>query len=313
MTTEIRQIGLVGAGLVGAAWAAFYAGQGLRVRLYDSDPAAAESGHAKAIDYLEFLRDHELLSPDQFDNAGPRIQVADDLAHALEGAQLVHESVSERYDVKKAVFKEIDASASPEAIIASSTSGLLISEIQKGLVHPERALIAHPFNPVHLVPLVELVPGELTRSGLAEEVKAFYESIGKIPIIVKKDIPGMVANRLQAALWREAIDLVVSGVVTVEDVDKAVNAGPGMRWALMGQHLIFHLGGGEGGMSYFIDHIGSLKRRLWRDMATWTELPPETKDALVAGLEEEMGSRTMEEVAAWRDEKLVGLLKLLDH
>ena len=171
MTTEIRQIGLVGTGLVGAAWAAFYAGKGLRVRLYDSDPAAAESGHAKAIEYLEFLRDHELLSPDQFESAGPRIQVADDLAHAVEGAQLVHESVSERYDVKKAVFKEIEAMAWQEAIIASSTSGLLISEIQKGLVHPERALIAHPFNPVHLVPLVELVPGELTRSGLAEEVK----------------------------------------------------------------------------------------------------------------------------------------------
>ena len=311
MAAEIRQIGLVGVGLVGAAWAAYYSGKGLRVRLYDSDPAAAESGQAKAIEYLEFLRDHQYLSPDQYEGACGRILVADDLDHALENAQLVHESVSERYDVKKAVFKEIDATASQEAIIASSTSGLLISEIQKDLVHPERVLIAHPFNPVHLVPLVELVPGELTRSGLAEEVKAFYESIGKIPIIVKKDIPGMVANRLQAALWREAIDLVLSGVVSVEDVDKAVVAGPGIRWALMGQHMIFHLGGGEGGMKYFIDHIGSLKSRLWRDMATWTELPLETKDALVAGLEEEMASRSMEEVAAWRDEKLVGLLKLL--
>ncbi len=311
MNTEIREIGLVGAGLVGASLAAFYAGKGFRVRLHDADPAAAEDGYEKAVVYLEFLRDHQLLSSDQYERAYGRIMITDDLAHAVEKAQLIQESVSERYDVKKAVFQDIDAAASPEAVIASSTSGLLISELQKGMVHPERALIAHPFNPAHLVPLVELVPGYMTRPGLAEEMKAFFESIGKIPIILKYEIPGHVANRLQAAVWREATDLALRGVVSVEDIDKALYAGPGIRWALMGQHLIYHLGGGQGGMEHFIEHIGLPKRRLWSDMASWTEFPPEAKDVLIGGLEDEIGGRSTEELSAWRDEKLVHLLKLI--
>ena len=177
--------------------------------------------------------------------------------------------------------------------------------------HPERSLIAHPFNPPHLIPLVELVPGERTDPETLTETKAFFESLGKVPVVLRKEVPGHVANRLQAAVWREAIDLVLKGVASVADVDKALAAGPGIRWALLGPHMIFHLGGGPGGIKHFIDHIGSAWDDVWTDMASWTSLPGGTTDALVSGVQEEAGDRPPQEIAQWRDEKVVQLLKAI--
>ena len=219
--------------------------------------------------------------------------------------------MTERYDVKKNVLRQIDRAAEPEAILASSSSGLLISELQTVMERPGRSLIAHPFNPPHLIPLVELVPGKQTAPKVLAEAKTLFESLGKVPVVLNKEVPGHIANRLQAAVWREAIDLVLKGVASVADVDKAMASGPGIRWAILGPHLIFHLGGGSGGIKHFIDQVGVSWEKLWTDMACWTSLPAETADALVSGVEEEAGDRPLQEIARWHDEKVVQLLDVI--
>ncbi|MFV1963991.1 MAG: 3-hydroxyacyl-CoA dehydrogenase NAD-binding domain-containing protein [Pirellulaceae bacterium] len=311
MEPKAGKIGIAGTGLIGAGWAAFFASKGFAVSLYDVDVSARQAGHKRTLAYLAFLRDHELLDPEDHDRAVVGVTVTDDLSEAVGGARLVQESVPERYDVKKEIFRQIDRTSDPEVILASSSSGLLISELQTVMEHPGRSLIAHPFNPPHLIPLVELVPGRQTDPRKLAETKAFFESLGKVPVVLNKEVPGHIANRLQAAVWREAIDLVVKGVASVADVDKALAAGPGIRWALLGPHMIFHLGGGAGGIEYFIDHLAVSWDDLWTDMASWTSLPAETTNALVSGVREETGDRTLQEIALWRDEKIVQLLKAI--
>jgi 3-hydroxyacyl-CoA dehydrogenase len=311
MDATPKKVGIVGTGLIGAGWAAFYASKGFAVTLCDIEASAVETGHERTLSYLAFLRDHRLLDANSHDRATSHLTVTEDLSNAVAGAHLIVESVTERYDVKKDIFRQVDRSSAPEAILTSSSSGLLISELQSVLEHPGRSLIAHPFNPPHLIPLVELVPGKQTDSKTLADTKAFFESLGKVPVVLNQEIPGHLANRLQAAVWREAIDLVLKDVASVADVDKALSAGPGIRWALLGPHMIFHLGGGPGGMQYFIDHLGASFESLWKDMASWSTLPGPTSDALASGVEQEAGERPLEEIARWRDEKLVQLLKAI--
>jgi carnitine 3-dehydrogenase len=311
MDTKTGKVAIVGTGLIGSGWAAFYASKGLAVSLFDADASARQTGRETALTYLFFLREHGLLAPEDHDRAVAGVEVADGLSDALEGAGLVHESVAERYDVKKDVFRQIDRAAEPDAIVASSSSGLLISEIQTVMERPGRSLIAHPFNPPHLIPLVELVPGKLTSPEVLARTKTLMESLGKVPVVLNKEVPGHIANRLQAAVWREAIDLVLKGVASVADVDKALAAGPGMRWAILGAHMIFHLGGGPGGIEHFINQIGVSWDRLWSDMACWTSLPAETSGVLVPGVQDEAAGRPLDEITRWRDEKLVELLHVI--
>ena len=252
---QIKEIGLVGTGLIGASWAGFYASKGFTVRMYDADEGSCRKGYDKAVDCLEFLADNGMLPQGDVKEAIARVSMAESLAECVGQADLIQESAAERYDVKKELFGQIDGLARSEALIASSSSGLSMSEIQKVMRHPERALIAHPFNPPHLIPLVELVGGDQTDERIVARVKVFFEGLGKVPVVLKKEVPGYLANRLQAAVWREAMDLVRQGAASVEDVDKALCCGPGLRWALMGANTVFHLGGGEGGIEYFIDHI----------------------------------------------------------
>ena len=310
MGDETDHIGIVGTGLVGAGWAAFYAAKGFDVTLYDASASALRGGYEKAIEYLTFLKNHGALGPDGHDKAAAGIRMSNDIPGAVQGAQLVQESVVERYDVKKEVLRQIDQAALPDTIIASSSSGLLISKLQDVMDHPERSLIAHPFNPPHLIPLVELVPGERTGKETLCRMKTFFERLGKVPVVLRKEIPGHIANRLQAAVWREAIDLVLKGVASVSDVDRALTSGPGLRWALLGANMIFHLGGGAGGIGYFIDHVGVSFSKLWEDMADWTSLPAETKEVLTKGIQEGMEGKSLQEIAEWRDEKIVALLKI---
>ena len=310
-STEITQIGVLGTGTIGASWAAFFALKGLHVRLCDADPAAAAAGAASARQHLRRLVELELATAAEADAAEARLQVVPDLEALADGVHLVQESVLETYQAKKEVYARLDALAPPAAILASSSSGLLISEIQTVMQHPERTLIAHPFNPPHLVPLVELVGGEQTAPEVLARARAFYERLGKAPVTLDKEVPGHVANRLAAALWREAIDLVASGVASVADVDRALSAGPGLRWAIMGQHMIYHLGGGKGGYEYFIEHIGKAFEAYWRTMPTWTEIPEDAKAAIVAGIEDAAAGRDLSEIAAERDRKLAAVLKAL--
>jgi len=205
-------------------------------------------------------------------------------------------------------MSEIDAATAPDVVIASSSSGLLISRVTAKCAHPERCVIGHPFNPPHLIPLVEVVAGEKTSQEAVDKAMAFYRAIGKHPIHIKKEVKGHVANRLQAALWREAVSLVADGVCSVADADAAVAYGPGLRWALMGPHLTFHLAGGEGGMAHFMDHLGPALQGWIDDLGS----PHVTdyKKLLVNGVAEEAGDRTIADLQKWRDRKLIDILKV---
>ncbi|MEW6753148.1 MAG: 3-hydroxyacyl-CoA dehydrogenase NAD-binding domain-containing protein [Candidatus Latescibacterota bacterium] len=302
----VQRVGIVGAGTIGASWAAFYASRGIHVSLYDADPQACARGLERAAAQLADLRRLGLLQ------RPGRVAAAGSIEEVAAGAALVHEAVSESYEAKVPLFSRLDGVADPGTVLASSSSGLLMTRVQAEMRRPGRSLIAHPFNPPHLVPLVELVGGERTDPQTLAWARAFYAGLGKVPVVLRQEVPGHLANRLAAALWREALDLVARGVASVEDVDRALCAGPGLRWALMGQHLIYHLGGGAGGYRHFIDHIGSGWSPLWTDMATWTQIPPQARQAALDGMEEAMAGRSAAELSAWRDGKLAALLRLLD-
>ena len=308
---QVDSIAIIGTGVIGSSWAAFYAAKGFQVKMWDVDAAVRQKGHQQTVEIIRLLQAQGILSADETDKSISRIVMAGELEQAVENVQLVQESVAENYEVKQQVFKALDACTEANVILASSSSGLLMTEIQKVTRHPGRCLITHPFNPSHLIPLVELVPGEATEEGTISKMRRFYEDLGKVPVVLKKAVPGHIANRLAMALWREAVDLVVQGIASVEDVDKAVSAGPGLRWAVMGPHMIYHLGGGEGGMDHFIDHFGPAVKTWWESMATWTTLPTETKSVLIEGLKEEMGDRSLADVTRWRDEKLTKILEVL--
>lgn len=313
MTTQhIQSVAVVGCGTIGASWALLFATKGLNARLYDESPAALEKAQKFLVDSLAVLVEAGHLTQANADAAKARIEEFETLEGTLAGADFVQESASESYDVKRPLFKRIDTLCQPHVLLASSSSGLLMSEIQAGLVYPDRCLIAHPFNPPHLIPLVELVPGRQTRPETLEKARDFYLSLGKTPVVLRKETPGHIANRLAAALWREAINLAVEGVASVEDIDLAVSAGPGLRWALMGQHMTYHLGGGPGGMANFLDHLDPAVESWWQDLATWTEFPPEARQVLVDGLDQAVGERSFREITGWRDETLLKLLAALE-
>ena len=224
--------------------------------------------------------------------------------------QFVQESAPEDKVLKLALYESFDAALPEDVVLASSTSGLLLSELQAGRSGRARYVLGHPFNPPHLIPLVEVLGGGETAPEAVDWTLAFYNAHGKTAIRLKKEVPGHLVNRLQAAIWREAIDAVVSGVASVEDVDKAIAYGPGLRWALMGPHQIFHLAGGPGGMRNFLEHFGPNIENWWRDMRDVT-LTPEVKATLIAGVDDESAGRSVEMLAAERDERLLDLLDML--
>jgi 3-hydroxyacyl-CoA dehydrogenase len=202
----------------------------------------------------------------------------------------------------------MDAATRPDAIIASSSSGLTMSTMQSACKHPERCVIGHPFNPPHVVPLVEVVAGEKTSTETVQRAIAFYESIGKKPIHVRKEVVGHVANRLQAALYREVVYLIEQGVLDVADSDAAVCWGPGLRWGVMGPNLLFHLAGGEGGINHFMDHLSGPVASWWKDLGTITEFSPEVKQTIIDGVQKEAGNRSVDELNRERDAMLLELL-----
>jgi 3-hydroxyacyl-CoA dehydrogenase len=227
----------------------------------------------------------------------------------VRGARFVQENGPEREDAKIALFAAIDAAAPPETVIASSSSGLLISRITQACRNPERCVIGHPFNPPHLIPLVEVVGGEKTSPQAIEAAMAFYRSVGKRPIHIRKEVRGHVANRLQAALWREAVHLVAEGVVSVEDADAAIAYGPGLRWALMGPHLTFHLAGGEGGMANFMAHLAPAVES-WMDDLGAPRLNEPVQKQIIEGVAAEAGARSIADLQRWHDRKLIEVLKV---
>ena len=233
-----------------------------------------------------------------------------DLAEALAGVDLVQENGPERLDFKQKLYGQLDELLPPDVIIASSSSGIKMSEIQSGAaLHPERCVIGHPFNPPHLIPLVEVVGGTKTSEQTVQRAIAFYNSIGKKAVRLNKEMPGHVANRLQGALAREVYHLIAEDVLSAADVDDALSWGPGLRWGIMGNMMLNHLGGGPGGIEHFLHQFAGPMTASWKTLGS-PVLTPELQKKLVDGVHAEVGSRTIEELEAERDEILLGLLEL---
>jgi carnitine 3-dehydrogenase len=296
---EIRTVAVVGAGSIGASWAALVLARGLDV--VATDPAAGAEQRLRENLGLR-LRELGVTA------AHERTRFVADAAQAVEGADLVLECGPERLDLKRELFAELDAAASPDVLLASSSSGLAPSAFQSGCRHPERVLVTHPFNPPHLVPLVEVVGGELTSETALDSAMAVMRHLGKRPIRLRRELPGHVANRLQAALWREAYHLVGEGVVSVADLDLAISSGPGLRWALLGPFATQHLSGGPGGLEHVLAHLGPPMVEWWEDLGA-PELTPDLVSRLVAGVREELDGRE-DEVLAARDRALRELLAI---
>ncbi len=299
-------VAVIGAGLMGASWAALFAAHGRTVRLYDQDADRLAAGVGKARHDAQFLVEHGLADAERAATGLQALEACETLAGAVGDACLVQEAVYESYPAKEAVFEAVDRHAPRSSLIVTSTSGLSITRIQSIARHPERCLAGHPFNPPHLIPLVEIAPGEQTDPQAVEAARRFDESVGKVPVVLRREVPGHLANRMSAALWREAIDLVLEGVASVADVDRAVRYGPGLRWAVMGPHLLYHLGGGEGGIRRHIEHVRPAKEETWADLSDWQVMPPEAPALLEAGLPE---LEALAELVSVRDKVLVRVIK----
>jgi 3-hydroxyacyl-CoA dehydrogenase len=301
----LPRIAVIGTGLIGSSWAAFFLARGYRVQASDPAPEAETRLRADVNRIWPALQRLGCAPTASLDH----LHFSPDLATAVEGVEFVQESGPEREDLKIELFRALDALVPPEVLIASSSSGLTMSALQAQCAHPQRCVIGHPFNPPHLIPLVEVVGGRSTSPETIERACAFYAQLGKRPIRLRRELPGHAANRLQAALWREAVHLVDTGVLSVADADAAVAWGPGLRWALMGPHLVFHLGGGAGGMEHFLAHLAGPFSRWWEDLGQ-PVLTPELRAKLIEGVKQEAGDRSIAELERQRDEALLALLEL---
>ncbi|MFH1302820.1 MAG: 3-hydroxyacyl-CoA dehydrogenase family protein [Planctomycetota bacterium] len=307
----MQDIGILGAGLIGASWASFFAAQGLNVRIYDVNQDVKRKALEIAVHNLQRLVELKLISSEASNAGQANLRIVGSMQELLSDIDYVQESVIEDYAIKADVYREFEQYAPETAILASSSSGLLMTRMQSVMQHPARALIAHPFNPPHLIPLVELVSGDQTAAATVETVKAFFFQLGKHPVVLNKEVPGHIANRLAAAVWRESLALLDEGVASVEDIDAALCQGPGLRWAMMGQHLIYELGGGEGGYQKFFDTIGASFEEYWKEMQTWTTIPESAKQKAVAGTQAYLKQKSRSEWTAWRDEKLARIQQVL--
>ncbi len=302
----IRRIAIVGTGTIGASWAALYLARGFDVVATDPAPNA-EANLRKYVDDAWPV----LTSIGLSDGAArDRLHFAADMKEALSSADFVQENGPERPDFKIKLYADMDEVTPPNSLIASSSSSLTMSVIQSKCARPERCVIGHPFNPPHVIPLVEVVGGAKTSPAAIDQAMAFYTSIGKKAIHLRKEVPGHVANRLQAALYREVLYLIQEGVLSVADADDAVSWGPGLRWGVMGPSLQFHLGGGAGGMQHFIEHLlPVMSSGLWKALGNPT-ITPELQRTLIEGVLQEAGTRSVEQLAQEENELLVGLLSL---
>src|SRR6202049_1720639 len=297
----VRRIAIVGTGLIGASWAAQYLASGFDV--VASDPAP--NAEAKLREYVDAAWPALTaigLTPDA---TRARLTFASSMKEALSDAHFVQENGPERPDFKIKLFAEIDDATPPNSIIASSSSGITMSVIQSGCKRPERCVIGHPFNPPHVIPLVEVVGGAKTSPQTIEKAMAFYSSIGKKPIRLFKALPGHVANRLQAALYKEVLYLIQQGVLSVADADVAVSYGPGPRWGVMGPSLQWHLGGGPGGIHHFMEHImGPMET--WMKALGTPDITPELKQTVADAVLQIAGNRTVEQLSAEENEVVTG-------
>lgn len=314
--SEIKKVSCVGSGVIGYSWALYFSLKGLDVTVYDITDEALELAKKRVHTSLEALIENGVVSREESEKIENRIIYTLSMEEAVSDVQLIVESGPESYDIKRSMVSEMEKYTKDDTIIVSSTSGLLITEIAANAKHPERFIGAHPYNPPHLIPLVEITKGEKTSEEVVNEAKEFYKSIGKEPVVLQKEALGFICNRIQMALYREVVDLVMRGVCTIEDADKAVTYGPGLRWGIMGPSLVFQLGGGDYGILGALKHMGPSANMWLADMADFKKIPDEFAELAQAGVNDEMKNRNEEigndsaSLAAYRDKMLIELLKL---
>lgn len=301
---EQRSIAVIGGGLIGLSWTALFMAHGRNVALFEPD----EQARLRVRDQLE----NPLAQlAEIFPNLPPqgRLLLPGTLEDAAEKAGWIQENIPEKIPLKRQIYAALEASAPPDVTIASSTSSLIWSELSAEMENPDRLITAHPFNPPHLMPLVELFGPD--RDRIADAVE-FYRSFGRHPVTLKREAVGHIANRLSSALWREAVNIVAEDIADVAAVDEALVYGPGLRWSVMGAHMSYHLGGGQGGIAHYLDHLGPSQERRWQDLGS-PSLDGETCAALVAGIAQEAGGRDITTLEKARDTALIAIQRVLNE
>ncbi|HOI75493.1 MAG TPA: 3-hydroxyacyl-CoA dehydrogenase family protein [Syntrophales bacterium] len=310
---------LGGGGVIGSSWATNFLWRDLPVNVYDIHNDCLQTARKRIEANLDFLVNKGVLNPDEKEGALGRASYTTCLEEALSGVDFVQEAAPDDFEVKRDLLAEVDRYASPDAIFASSTSGLFITEIAADSAFPERCIVAHPYNPAHLIPLVEIGKGRETSEETVQKTCDFFHSIGKAPIVLRKEAFGFIANRLAAALYREAVDLVMCGACSLEDVDKAISLGPGIRYFLTGPNLGYHLNGGMHGIRGLLTRIGPAVEWWWEDMATWYKWPTgwmdKAHEEVLQAIEKRDPStgRTPEEISRWRDDGLLMILRYINR
>jgi carnitine 3-dehydrogenase len=303
---SVRTVTCVGAGVIGGGWVAYFLARGYDVVAWDPAPDAEARLRHLVDGAWPALTELGLAAGATRD----RLVVAQDLAAAVAETDFVQESAPEQLELKVALLADIDAATPPHVVISSSTSGYGMSEMQVSCTHPERTVVAHPFNPPYLIPLVEVVGGAATSPEVVSWTSDFFRDAGKSVITMDREVPGFVANRLQEALWREALHMVAAGEATVEQIDLSITDGPGLRWPVQGPCLTFHLAGGQGGMGHMLDHFGPSLLSPWTRLVS-TELTTRLRDEMVAGCEREAAGRSIDELVAERDRGVIAVLRAL--
>ena len=309
MAVGIERAACIGSGVIGCGWAARFALSGIDVSVFDPDPQTERRA-------ADVLANAEHAYARLFGDARPargNLRIAASVADAVDGADFIQESIPERLDLKCAVLSEIDAAAPPDIVIASSTSGLLPSDMQRDLSHPARMLVGHPFNPVYLLPLVEVVGGRATASGAVERASRAYESVGMKPVPIRKEINAFIADRLQEALWREALWLVHDGIATVEEIDDVIRYSFGLRWAQMGVFQVYRIAGGEAGMRHFMEQFGPCLRWPWTKLTDVPDLDQTLLDRIATQSDEQAGGLSIKELERIRDDNLIGIMQALEQ
>jgi carnitine 3-dehydrogenase len=304
---DVTRIASIGAGPIGGGWSAYFLARGYDVTAYIH--AAAEEAPLRALIDNAWASLEEIGLADGASR--DRLTVTTDLAAAVAEAEFVQESVPEILELKQAIYAKLGDLVPEDVVIASSTSGLMMTDIQAKCPTPERTVTGHPFNPPYLMPLVEIVGGEKTAPETVAWAGEFYEKAGKAPLVMTREVPGFVATRLQEAIWREALHMVENGEATVEQIDTAIVNGPGPRWAIMGPCMVYHVGGGEGGMAYCLDQFGPALKLPWTRLVA-PELTPELRKRMVDGTEAMAGGKDFRQLTREMNDGLVAIAKALN-
>ncbi len=303
---KVSRVGIVGAGVIGAGWSLHFLAQGLDLIAFDPDPHAQDRLHRTIDDAWPALEKLGVKAGASRD----RLTLTTRLEEAVAGVDVVQENTPEVLASKVEIFRRMDAAASRTTVLLSSTSGISMTEIQAGCTHPERTVVGHPYNPVYLMPLVEVVGGEKTSPEATDWAVSFYSTFGKHVVKLKKELPGFIAGRLQEAMWREMLHMVTNGEATVEEIDDAIIYGPGLRWAIMGPGMTYHLGGGEKGMAHVLDQFGPALKWPWSRLEA-PELTEELRRRLIAGCDRQADGRSVSELTRERDDCLIEIMKAL--